>query len=241
MIKEALQYIVGMSTPTVQKIKNETYSDKQLYRINHNPKASAIKLSTLTSLIDYIRSGVDFTDEKMFIHVASPTKVLLFSGLDYDRNREHLIEVNAQVPEFPFNTYIDHENFCVNLQSKFYDTPDRALLLKFAGTVENGTVTEYGDDGITQKATIKTGIASKREALIPSPVSLMAYRTFSEARQPLSQFIFRMKQNGNGIQCALFEADGGAWRNDATTAVAAFLINNLEVYGNMYDNIKILA
>lgn len=50
-----------------------------------------------------------------------------------------------------------------------------------------------------------------------------------------------MKQNGNGIQCALFEADGGAWRNDATTAVAAFLINNLEVYGNKYDNIKVLA
>ena len=30
MIKEALQYIVGLSAPVVQKIGSETYSDKPL-------------------------------------------------------------------------------------------------------------------------------------------------------------------------------------------------------------------
>ena len=33
MIKEALQYIVGLKEPTVQEIKGETYSDKGLTRI----------------------------------------------------------------------------------------------------------------------------------------------------------------------------------------------------------------
>lgn len=226
MIKKALEYIVGMATPTVQTINNETYSDKQLYRINHNPKADSIRLNTLSSLIEYIKASKDGDlagGAKMFVHVASPTKVLLFSYLDIDRKREFLVEVDAQVPSFPFDTYIDHESFCINLQSKFIDEHDRALLLKFAGTVESGSVAEYGDDGISQQATIRTGIAKKDKAIVPSPVLLTPYRTFTEVEQIPSHFVFRMRQGGGGIQCALFEADGGAWKNHAKGLIAEYL------------------
>ena len=37
-----------------------------------------------------------------------------------------------------------------------------------------------------------------------------------------------MKQNGNGIQCALFEADGGAWKNEAMKNIKAYLEKELE-------------
>lgn len=58
MIKEALQYIVGLSAPVVQEIGNETYSDKPLHRVD-SPLAEPIQLSTLESLVDYIKSNVD--------------------------------------------------------------------------------------------------------------------------------------------------------------------------------------
>lgn len=231
MIKNALEYIIGLKAPTIQKIGNQTYSDKGLERISYNPKASAIQMSTLSSLIDYIKANIDERAKKMIIHVKSPTKVLYYSMLDAERLREYMVEVNAQVPIFRFNQFIDHEEFCINLQSKFIDDleTDRALLLKFAGTVEAGTVAEYGDDGVTQKATVKTGIASKGEAVVPSPVNLIPYRTFVEVEQPQSQFIFRMKQEKyDGIQCALFEADGGAWEIDAMNEIKAFLEENLK-------------
>lgn len=48
--------------------------------------------------------------------------------------------------------------------------------VKFAGTVESGTLAEYGDDGVTQKATVKTGIASKGDAIVPNPVKLKGTR-----------------------------------------------------------------
>jgi len=231
MIKNALEYIVGLKAPNIQRIGNQTYSDKSLERISYNPKASAIQMSTLSSLIDYIKANIDERAKKMIVHVKSPTKVLYYSMLDDERMREYMVEVNAQVPVFRFNQFIDHEEFCINLQSKFIDeqTTDRALLLKFAGTVEAGTVAEYGDDGVTQKATVKTGIASKGEAVVPSPVNLIPYRTFVEVDQPMSQFIFRMKQEKyDGIQCALFEADGGAWEIDAMNEIKAFLEENLK-------------
>lgn len=234
MLKEALKYIIGLSNPTIQEIEGETYSDKPLHRIGHNPKAEPIRLNTLSSLVEYLDSGVDVLGEPLFIHVQSPTKVSVFSSLDSDREREYLVEVTAQIPAFDFGRFIDHETFCINLQSKFLNSSDtdRALLLKFAGTVEAGTVAEYGDDGVTQKATVKTGIASKGEAIIPSPASLRPFRTFIEVEQPASSFIFRMNQDRGSIHCALFEADGGAWKNYAMENIKAFLAEALKDYPN---------
>lgn len=227
MIKEALQYLVELGKAEEHTINGDTYSDKPLHRIDmYIPKANAIEMHTLTSLVDYIKSDVDAMSEKMIVEVASPTKVNLFSQLDYNRDREKLVSVSARVPEFSFNNFMDQEKFCINLQSKFIDDPqtDRSLILKFAGTVEAGTVAEYGDDGITQKATVKTGIASKGDAIVPNPVKLRPYRTFLEVEQPISEFIFRMKQDKyDGINCAIFEADGGAWQIAATKAIKEYL------------------
>ena len=227
MIKEALQYLVELGKAEEHIINGDTYSDKPLHRIDmYIPKANAIEMHTLTSLVDYIKSDVDEMSEKMIVEVASPTKVNLYSQLDYNRDREKLVSVSARVPEFSFNNFMDQEKFCINLQSKFIDDPqtDRSLILKFAGTVEAGTVAEYGDDGITQKATVKTGIASKGDAIVPNPVKLRPYRTFLEVEQPISEFIFRMKQDKyDGINCAIFEADGGAWQIAATKAIKEYL------------------
>ena len=235
MLKSFVQYIVGLAEPNVQEINGETYSDKQLHRIKHIPYATEITMNTLSSLIDYIKSGVDTFGGKMIIHIKSPTLVSMYSALDVERNREEIVEVRANVPEFNFNRFDGHESFVIGVQSKFVDDPatDKALLLKFAGTVEAGSVAEYGDDGISQKATVKTGIASKGDAIIPSPVLLKPFRTFVEVDQPISSFIFRMKDDRcGGVQCALFEADGGAWKISAMEAIKAYLIRELEGFDN---------
>ena len=232
MIKKALEYIVGLSEPKVQYVNDQVYSDKPLNRISYVPRASSIEMNTLSSLIDYIKSGVDSFRDQMIIHVQSPTLVRMYSALDEEREREYVVEVKANVPAFNFNQFQDHESFCIGVQSKCIDDPetDKALLLRFAGTVEAGSVAEYGDDGVSQKATVKTGIASKGEALVPSPARLKPFRTFVEVEQPVSSFIFRMKEDkySKGIQCALFEADGGAWKLEAMEAIKEYLDGELK-------------
>lgn len=229
MIKEALEYIVGLKTPVITEIDGNTYSDKPLNRISYVPYAKTIGMKTLTSLVEYIKANIDSMSEKMTVHVISPTEVHLYSSLDADRKREYLVEVNAELPDFRFGSFIDHENFVIALQSKFVPNEDRDLVLKFAGTVEDGTVAEYGDDGVTQKATIKTGVASKADAVVPNPVNLIPYRTFLEVQQPASDFIFRMKSSC-GVQCAIFEADGGAWKNEAMSRIKNYLALELSEY-----------
>lgn len=146
-----------------------------------------------------------------------------------------MVEVLAQIPEFEYGRFIDHETFCINVQAKFLGVPDtdKELLLKFAGTVESGSVSEYGDDGITQKATVKNGIASKMDAIVPNPVRMCPFRTFIEVPQPVSDFVFRMRDR-DGIQCALFEADGGAWKNEAMKNVKEYLESELEDYEEQF-------
>lgn len=227
MIKEALKYLIGLSEPNIEEINGDWYSDKELHRIDtYYPKANTLFITTLTGLIDYIESNTDSFSDNMIIEVSSPTKVRMYSSLDNNRDREYLMEVYAVLPDFQFNSFMDQERFCINLQSKFIANKDRDLLLKFAGTVEAGTIAEYGDDGISQKATIKTGIASKGEALIPSPVKLIPYRTFLEVEQPESAFIFRMRDD-RGVSCAIFEADGGAWKIEAMQNIKTYLCEKL--------------
>lgn len=236
MIREALEYIVGLNKAQVIEIttrdgKMDKFSDKTLHRINpHIPMAdNAITMHTLTSLVDYIKGEVDSMSDKMIIDIVSPTEIKLYSALNEERDREYIAIVKARVPSFPFNQFIGNEEFNINMQSKFIDTYDKDLVMKFAGTVENGTIEQYKDDGVTQKATIKTGLASKDEAIVPNPVTLKPYRTFLEVDQQTSDFIFRMRDNF-GVECAIFEADGGAWMMEATKLIKEYLTKELEGY-----------
>ena len=237
MIKEALEYIVGLRAPVVKEIDESMYSDKDLKRISYNPLAEPLHLHTLTGLVDYIKSNVDTTknNENLIVEVASPEKVYLYTSLDKERKREQFAVVEARVPSFPFNTFIGHEEFIINVQAKFLDdnNSDRAKILSFAGTVEKGSVAEYSDDGVSQKATVKSGIINKEEKIVPNPVKLRPYRTFLEVEQPLSEFIFRMKDKDYGVSCAVIEADGGAWINAATKNIKEYLEFELSEFKNI--------
>lgn len=234
MIEKALKYIVGLGETKTKEITLpdgtvQIFSDRPLSLLEkHIPVAEPISMCTLTSLLDYIREDVDTMAERMVIHVTSPEEVLLYSCLNEKRGRENLVVVRSQAPSFSYGRFVEHEAFCIGVQSKFIDgkDTDKELLLKFAGTVESGSVAEYGDDGVTQKATVRQGIASKTDAIVPNPVKLRPYRTFPEVEQPASSFIFRMKES-DGICCALFEADGGAWKNEAMKNIKEYLKENL--------------
>lgn len=228
MTRDALQYVVGLKTAEVLDINGGKYVDKDVHRVDKELRASAIQMNTLTSLVDYLKAGVDSMADKMLVQVVSPMKVRVLSMLDADRKREELVDVEAMIPDFEYGRYMGNERFIIALQSKFIDNDDRALLLQFAGTVKDESIAQYGDDGVTQKATIKTGITSVGDAVVPNPVKLRPFRTFIELEQPESAFVFRMRQaEGHGVECAIFEADGGAWKNAAMKSIKEYLQHEL--------------
>lgn len=239
MIKEAINRILELAEPHVETLAGMIFTDKELMRVDTELRASALSMNTLSSLVDFIKGSQDFKEIPYIVQVVSPTEVRLLSSLDKDREREVLAKVNAEIPDFSFGRFIENEEFIINVQSKFMDGEadinDKAVILAFAGNVKTGTVSDYGDDGVTQKAAIKKGVSSLGEVKVPSPCMLMPYRTFTEVDQPMSSFIFRVKddERAGSVSCALFKADGGAWKNEAKANIRKFLEEQLKDVKNV--------
>lgn len=241
MIKEALQYIIGIQQPRIQTINGEDYyfrNGNVPVKVDLCRTCDPLEISTLTSLVDYIKECMkgDFSGlfrGKMIVHVKSETEIRLVSALNKDMNRWEAAVVKARIPEIVLNRFIEQESFIIQMQSMFRDTPDKEIVMQVAGNVEDKTVANYGDDGVTQKATIKTGLANVEDVIVPNPVKLQPFRTFHEVEQPEIEFVFRMRNGSDGIRCALFEADGGAWKFRAVHNIAEYLKKELEGVENI--------
>lgn len=221
MIRDAIKYVVELGNRKEVEINGHMYSNNNLDLIR-TPKVSTVHVNTLTGLVEYIKSGFDvLEDRKFMLHVESPTEVCLVSTVGgNDNGRDILISASPLLPHINFDRYIKTEDFNVMLQSCFVKNEDRGLLLKFSGNVQENTSRKTQDDGITQVVEMKTGVTNIQNVAVPNPVTLAPYRTFTEIEQVESDFIFRVKE---GPQCAIFEADGGAWRNETMKRIKEYL------------------
>ncbi|WP_286910718.1 hypothetical protein [Clostridium sp. UBA1652] len=234
--REALEYLVGLGEKKepIIELDQGTFSKVSLTRITE-PTASKLTVSTLTGLVDYIKTNVDELEGKLLIQVKSPSEVALYSPLNVDKDREKYVSAEAILPNnVVYERFLDTERFNIMLQSSFVDAHDKKVLLKYTGLVQDDAVKSIGDNGVSQAVTIKTGVASLGQAEVPNPVTLAPFRTFPEIEQPESKFIFRMKE---GPSAALFEADGGAWRNKAILGIKEYLKEALKEN----ENIEIIA
>lgn len=230
-IKRAIEYIAQLAVeadaPKTIKIGEKTYCTKHVTRYDREDKAEPIKASTLKSLVDYIKENRHELRERMIIQVVSHTKVLLYSGLLAERDRETMFEVNAMLPEFEYGREYSQEAFLVAMQSCFMDHGDREAVTVLASNIVNTQQATFSDDGISQQAVIKTGVTTKEPALVPNPVNLCPYRTFLEVEQPASNFVFRISERGGEPTFKLVEADGGVWKYGAVDNVKQYLMEAL--------------
>lgn len=218
--REALEYLVGLGVVEILEVDGQKYSTKKLNHVKE-PKAEGLITTTLTALVDYVKSGIDEKFSKLLVHVVSPSEVALYSELRTDNERECYMVCKALTPNnIKYNSFLDAETFNIMLQSSFIENESKALLLKVVGNVKEENVQTVGDDGVSQAVGIRTGVASTTNVIVPNPVVLAPFRTFPEVRQPESKFIFRMQ---SGPRAAIYEADGGAWRNEAMYLIKEYL------------------
>ena len=230
-IKEALEYAVELRECGQEILESsdgtEYYDSRKFSLTELNPKRypQTLKLSTLTSLVDYLKTDLNqLKDQKLIVVVEKNDEVCVWSEDDEFEHRTLLVDVKARIPELTFGRFLSSEQFNIMLQSNFIDGNDRGALLEFASAlkIENGA--EIEDNGVSQVATVKTGVASLAKGKVPNPVDLQPYRTFTKVEQPSSKFVFRIDKNG---QMALFEADGKRWVSDTVRSIADYLKEEL--------------
>lgn len=235
--REALDYLVNLGYEEEVLVETEKglFSKTRLERVEL-PQIDTLEVSNLTSVVDFMKANIDGIQDKLLIQVSSPRTVRLLTPLDVDRNRQEILRATAVLPNnITYDRFIDTERFNIMLQSSFVDNEDKKLLLKFTGLIQEEAVKKTGDDGVSQAVTIKTGVASVGNAVVPNPVLLAPYRTFPEIEQPESKFIFRMQEGPNA---ALYEADGGAWKNVAMRRIQDYLVEQLKEIEDKYEIIS---
>lgn len=232
MLREAIQYLMEQGIKPEERVvefEDRAFSfdsEGRRHEIEVNYRANdTIELSTLSSLISYIKSKKERSADSLFIHIEDERHVSVLGTIDSDGGREKIVSSIAIVPQFSFGKFYDVETLNIALQSKFIESNDRDIILRVIGNVKEENVKTTGDDGVAQSISVKTGVASVKNVKVPNPVELAPYRTFLEVDQPSSKFIFRMQ---DGPAAALFEADGGAWRNQAIFNIREYLKEELE-------------
>lgn len=186
------------------------------------PLPSAIGIHTLSGLVDLI-GALGLTG--VFVQIESPTEVCVTAkDTDAAAQRPEFVSCTASLSDgFKFGNWYAPGEFAIALQTKFVaDAGDIQSLLVLASNVKQEAVTINEDDGYSQKLSASAGVALKHSVSAKPRVNLAPYRTFTEVEQPVSMFLFRA-QGGSPTEqpkLALFEADGGAWRNVATENIA---------------------
>jgi len=231
MLKEAIEKILTLSDPKTVKIGAREFSSQPLHQVKPN-SVQALHLNSLQALVQYVKNNPDeWVKKGIFLNVTSPEKVELLWTMDQvhpTRNVLAFVDCENHQEDFAFGRKFNNEEFVIALQSQFVQTESLFLLQKIASNLKAESVKTSQDDGIAQVVGQSAGVFLKTELKIPNPIKLRPFRTFREIEQPESQFVFRVHQVRDELpQCALYEADGGAWKLEAMQKIGEYLKSNL--------------
>lgn len=240
MDEDAMKFIFELGRRskdyTVQEINGSIYAntkDLTLIKPYETPAPETFDACTLSGLVDWLRADNDKLFDHygaLYVSVRDVNYVQVLTPLTGQDNTRHcLASCIVEMPEIKLNGYMDAEDFVIMMQTRFCEGDNRSAVLKIAGNLRMEQDAQTADDGMSQRVTVKQGIATVGETTVRNPVMLAPHRTFHEVEQPSSPFVLRFKkEDGCPPNVALFEADGGAWIIQAILTIGQWLKKELE-------------
>lgn len=230
MLKEAIQYLVGLKDNKTYDIGGDTYSDHELVRIApHVDRPREILVNGLSSIAELIREENDiFVDSlPIYIRIIDAREVAVFTSYDDVMARDALYRCSCDAPCFRPG-WMDHDEAIIKLRSIFVqdgDTSDLEYVMDLLSRVSKESSVTSSDNGISQTVEARQGVALSQRVKVRPIVRLTPYRTFLEVEQPTSEFLLRLDEEG---RVGLLEADGGRWKMDAKQYISEFFSRELK-------------
>jgi hypothetical protein len=217
MLKAAIEKILGLAPPTQLEYDGRNYVNEALHAIKP-PVQSDLKIATLTGIADYFRQNPDnIALDKAVVHISSHKQVEVVSSIEGPWIQRHsYLTATIEHKSFRYGQFLPLDEFMIAVQTYFVQDDITAQLLKMIGNITDASSANLTDDGVSQQVQIKAG-ARIENALLPNPIILAPYRTFTQVEQPQAAFVLRVNKSAGekGTTAALFEADGGNWQNTA--------------------------
>lgn len=230
MIKEAIAHLIDVGERLSDKVENVdgrkywSYSHNAINPPTVSPVACVKSLDAMLSALDAPELA-GLTEDCLAavqIVVIDQRNVSIVSAPDNTwAQREHYIDAEWRGDVFPFDKYLQLEEFIVKVQSRFCSSDNKAALIAHVSSIVGTEEVTAEDDGISQAVVVEDRLGRKNRESFNPIICLSPYRTFPEVPQPESRFLLRMKKDPNlGVMAALFEADGGLWVAEAVMNIA---------------------
>lgn len=229
-LREAIDRIVELAAPATMEFDGRMFTSQEMEEITvEEDGPSRLSVNTLEALAVMIRTeGVKQPGLPLYVRVMDERNVLVYSSLHKGKAtiflRQYYYKAECDVPRVIIGQEMSQQQAIIQLQSVYGPTPDRDYLLELISHMSVNEGVTSDDNGVTQIVTARKGAVLKENKPVKPIVSLMPYRTFIEAKQPMSEFLLRVGKEG-GI--SLYEADGGAWRLEAKDNIADWLDEEL--------------
>jgi len=227
MIKEGIEKVLELA-------KVESFEDPYGRKYWSKPLTAAapalpktLHLHTLEGLVDLVEA--EDLKECMAI-IGGPFVVELVGQRDKAwQNRSIYAQAEAFPCDFRFNSYMDIENFIIQVQRFFVEDKVKKDIIDAVSKVTGESVVIAEDDGAAQQVTKKDGIGRKEKAKMNPMVELAPWRTFREIEQPKDKYLLRFSKNEPGClpNVALFTAGGDLWQLEAVERIHKYLTEKL--------------
>lgn len=238
ILADFVDKILSIGPERATEINGSVYTKTPMHRVKRPYEYLPVTLqfSTLKGLIDYAVSNIDgepiLSKETSVFHIVNYGQVDFVGDLNPRAENTRFVFASAKLVEkgYPFGQWVDIETFIIAMQSLFVQDETTGNILSIIGNIANSAVIENKDDGMSQSIHVKTGITTKENVKLTNPVTLRPFRTFREADQPESQFVFRIRKGKDGVELCLVDADGGAWKVQAVANIKSWLSYQLGQY-----------
>lgn len=200
------------------------------YSVLNKPQADAIRVNSLTGLIEMIKTSLLETKDvdeiyKPLIVNVGVNDVKVLSGMDTSKDRQELIRAYPIVPDLSMGYDLTVEELIILLSTSFVPTGNTSKFIESISSLRVVEEVSFNDDGIGQTVVAKQGASINKSFQVQPIVKLKPIRSYAEIEQVESKFLFRV--NKNGTVC-LREADGGQWKYEVQTRIVKYLKENLK-------------
>jgi hypothetical protein len=240
MLKEAFKYLVGLADkPDTVKLDDCFTRSRKDLLIIQTPMDETLVVHTLSGFKDAIGQRINgFKPEEVVVVVNDYSTVSLIGKEcdEFGRRAEYVIAKAPDAADFRFGQYMACEDFIIEVQRGFCLDGGLNYIISLASNLTSEHVEDHTDNGLSQTAVVRKGATSKAQVAIEPRQFLRPYRTFRDAEQPKTEFLFRLRQakDGEKPQLALFEVDGKNWKLDAVKNIRAEIANKI-------GDIKVIA
>lgn len=234
MLEQFVQKLTELAAGEILEAHGKAYSRFQVHELETPARPpKAVELHTLAGVVDFIRTYREDFEDGCSIHVVSPTEVAVVSNLigEFNQRFGYTKATPFLTGGFRFNAMRSIEEFVIALQACFVPDEQVEQILRVVGNVQAENVTTVTDDGVSQSVIARAGVARMEHVTVPNPVTLRPFRTFQEIEQPKSQYVLRMRRDGDqGLPTVgLFEVTDNQWQVEAVRAIQKYFESDTSI------------